>query len=83
MGFDTKQQSYIKYGDAQAVVEASQPQDVTLQAVQSTWKEVTRLIPIPLQLSGVRMRLPYPERTVMLTKVSKQASATDSEWTLN
>ncbi len=80
MGFDTTQQSYIKYGDAQAVVEASQPQDVTLEAVQSTWKEVTRLIPIPLQISGVKMRLPYPERTVLLTEVSKQASAADPRW---
>ena len=79
-GFDTQQQSYIKYGDVQAVVEASQPQDVTLQSVQSTWKEVTRLIPIPLQISGVKMRLPYPERTVMLTEVSKQASAADPRW---
>ena len=80
MGFDTQQQSYIKYGDVQAVVEASQPQDVTLESVQSTWKEVTRLIPIPLQISGVKMRLPYPERTVLLTEVSKQASSADPRW---
>jgi len=80
IGFDTTQQSYIKYGDVRAVVEASQPQDVTLEAVQSTWKEVTRLIPIPLQISGVRMRLPYPERTVQLTEISKQASAADPRW---
>ena len=80
IGFDTKQQSYIKYGDVQAVVEASQPQDITLESVQSTWKEVTRLVPIPLQISGVRMRLPYPERTVILSEVSKQASASDPRW---
>lgn len=80
MGFDTTQQSYIKFGDVQAVIEPAQPEEVTLEAVQATWKEVTRLVPVPLQISGVRMKLPYPARTVVLSEVLKSPTPSDPRW---
>ena len=72
-----------KWASMQVVVIAEQPAEVTLETVQSSWREVTRLLPLPLKLdarTGVRMILPYPPRTVSFSRLERTGGTDDRRW---
>ena len=72
-----------KWADMQVVVIAERPAEITLEAVQSSWREVTRLLPLPLKLdagTGVRMILPYPPRTVRFSRLEGTGGTADRRW---
>ena len=72
-----------KWGDMQVVVVAERPADVTLEVVQKSWADVTRLDPLPLRLdvsTGVRMILPYPPRAVGFSQLDASGGDGDAKW---
>lgn len=72
-----------KWASMQAVIVAERPDEITLEAVQSSWPEVTRLLPLPLKLdagTGVRMILPYPPRTVSFSRLERTGGTPDRRW---
>lgn len=72
-----------KWANMHAVVVVEQPKDVTLEAVQERWRDVTRLIQLPIRFDtkkGVKMRIPYPERTVAFTELQAQGGINSDKW---
>jgi len=72
-----------KWGNMQAIVVAARPEEATLEAVQRSWPEVTRLRPLPLKLdasAGVRMILPYPARIVRFSQLISSGGTEDLQW---
>jgi hypothetical protein len=72
-----------KWGDIQVIVAAERPADVTLETVQKSWSDVTRLLPLPLKLdatTGVRMTLPYPRRAVAFSQLEGTGPGEDATW---
>ena len=72
-----------KWASIQVVIALDRPQDATLEAVQAKWKDVTRLVPLPLKLdgtTGARMTLPYPPRAVSFTESGPSGVEGENRW---
>ena len=72
-----------KWGDVQVVVIAERPAEVTLEAVQASWRNVTRLEPLPFKLdvsTGVRLVLPYPPRAVAFSELLGTGGSEEAKW---
>jgi len=72
-----------KWASIQIVVALDRPRDATLEAVQAKWRNVTRLVPLPVKLdgtTGVRMTLPYPPRAVSFTEAGPSGAEGENRW---
>ncbi len=72
-----------KWADMQVAIVAERPAEATLENVQGRWKDVVRLVPLPLRLdasTGVRMTIPYPPRTVEFSQLEGTGGPEDSRW---
>jgi len=72
-----------KWASMQTVIVAERPADVTLEAVQAKWRNITRLIPLPIKLdasTGAKMLLPYPPRKVTFSQLDAQGGDESLKW---
>lgn len=72
-----------KWASVQVVVALDRPQDLTLEAVQAKWKDVTRLVPLPLKIdagTGTRLTIPYPPRAVSFPESGPTGVEGENRW---
>jgi len=72
-----------KWASVQVVVAIDRPRDLTLEAVQAKWKDVTRLVPLPLRIdaaTGTRLTIPYPPRAVSFSEMGPSGAEGENRW---